>query len=188
MKPPSIIARHAFLRTIHVAIVALALAGCASKKAPADGADSTTSVAGPVDSAVTVATLRGATSDAIVGDLQSLGLTCRPPVVRGNATHWVCMKKTKELMCEVEVTGVSPTAIASISATSVVYTGNSDEIARAFLGKVAAVHYNGADPFAAMKWVELNMGKSAETTFGNVTFLLGGAGGTRVLRIHAEAW
>lgn len=60
-------------------------------------------------------------------------------------------------------------------------TGDYSDEAKAFLGHLAAVPYDGADPARAREWLETNLMDKATTTIGGVKFELTGNNLVRIL-------
>ena len=60
----------------------------------------------------------------------------------------------------------------------------ADALAKDFLGYVARVSYEGAQPEEAQAWVEHNVGSKASAEFGGVSYTLGGKAGSRFLKLE----
>jgi hypothetical protein len=104
----------------------------------------------------------------------------------------------KEFRCTLEFAGGEHQATAfgsaasnvtAISAHTTIYgEANTSALAAPFLGYVATLSYDGAEPEQARAWVEANLGKEAETMFGPVKFQLFGEPPTRtrILRMSMD--
>jgi hypothetical protein len=60
----------------------------------------------------------------------------------------------------------------------------TDALAEDFLGYVARVPYEGAQPDEAKEWVEQSVGRKASAEFGGVSYTLGTKAGRRFLELQ----
>jgi hypothetical protein len=128
----------------------------------------------------------GVHSSDLISLLAGRGLTCGEPEDEEGKRVWVCEASTPLTTYQVEFAG-SMSKIESLRAM-VTQTGQAkDSLSREFLGHVAAVKCQGAEPAAARKWVEENLDAGGEASFGPVAYRLTGAPGRRVLVMRAIA-
>ncbi len=116
--------------------------------------------------------------------LERLVFKCEGPRYERGRQWWTCSKTDPRADYRVEVWGRSSTDITLVEATLISYDpANTDRAARAFLGYVATVPYDGATPKAARAWVAQHVGSRATTEFGGVRYALQTSGETRILEI-----
>lgn len=106
----------------------------------------------------------------------------------GVQSEWKCQLVDGLLNYVAEAFGPSASKITSVKATVYgVSASGIDQDAAEFLGFVASLPYDGADPAKARAWVAANVGRSAETVIGGVTFqTFANSPNARMLRIAVK--
>jgi hypothetical protein len=88
-------------------------------------------------------------------------------------SEWRCKDENGKRSMLVEAFGDSATSLTMVRGT---YTGHAsggvNKEAAEFLGYVASIPYDGSRPSEARGWVERNIGSSATTSIGDVSFEL----------------
>ncbi len=109
-------------------------------------------------------------------------LSVAGPVRDEGRLIWDCRKNVNGTVFSVLITSQNDESIEVIEAST---DGADPDSAKDFLGFVASIKYEGADPEAARAWVLDNLGQSdAETVIAGVKFrLMRGAHSASVLRI-----
>lgn len=103
-----------------------------------------------------------------------------------------CELDTIEAHIFIEIHGTSLFTIDNIQANVSEFGLPYDEIAIPFLGYIASIPYDGAEPDSARAWVEKTIptifenGDLREAEFGGIPFLLAGAPGARLLIIGPD--
>ena len=118
--------------------------------------------------------IAGLTAADVKLNLENRGFTCTGPG-GGASVNYACTSSGYQVF----FSGPGVTSIASVNAVAL----GDDSAAREFLGYVATLPYDGADPTKARSWVDANVGTNATTTIGNAKFTLGGPSGGRTLDI-----
>jgi hypothetical protein len=116
--------------------------------------------------------------------VQKRGLSCQGPRQERKTNVWVCEGRTPLVTYHVEVYGSAPGRIEYVTA-SVEQVQPNDEHAAGFLGALAAIRYQGAEPAKAKEWVEKTMAAGGQTTFGPASYKLRGEPRRRTLDIKA---
>jgi hypothetical protein len=101
---------------------------------------------------------------------------------KGTLATWTC--KGKEAGCDLTAECHGRNAIEIQSATATVMHPNQGDplpVAKQFLGDMATIPYEGAEPEQAKKWVEDHVGEVADTTINGVKFELKGSQFVRTL-------
>ena len=130
--------------------------------------------------------LEGVTSADLIKTYQQTGLRCAGPTVEETRLKWTCKGKKRRATVSVEFVGLTRNYIEYLTAT-VQQSGTSpdDRIAAAFLGSVATLPYDAAEPRTARRWVEEQIANGGETVIGTARFRLFGSPGARSLDIQA---
>lgn len=133
----------------------------------------------PTEEVAESPTIPGLVAANIYGNLENRGFTCE----RDSTSEGFVATCRDAQGNDAIARGTGPTGISLVTATALGTGG--DEESGAFLGFVASVPYDGAEPDSATAWVEENVGKNAETVFGGAKFrLIAAEGGTaRILEI-----
>jgi len=131
--------------------------------------------------------ISGLTVPDVVSYLSPRGLTCEGPAPRGETMDsWECRAPSdaEGLQREVSIVGRDAGRVRSVSAR-ISREGDmpSDEAAADFLGFVATLLYEGAEPARARQWVVENVSSGGKLTIGNANFELSSEERARVLRI-----
>ncbi len=122
-------------------------------------------------------------------NLQQRGLTCTGPASLADGISYTCTGTNGAGTIEwrVDMIGSSPTVIRSVDATVLWYgSGDGDAAFDDFLGYIATLPYDGAQPEAARTWASANT--TGTTSFGGAEYQLVSAatGKTRSLTIHGR--
>jgi hypothetical protein len=165
-------------KLITVAAVSfLVVIGAASAGRPTDG-----NASGSGDSSARL--IPGLTTADVKLNLENRGLTCDGGSTTGNGTVWTCKGSDATTDWEVDIFGTSVLEIRSVDAV-VLWSGAGDGGAAfdAFLGYVATLPYDGAQPEAAKAWVVAN--ENGTKSFGDASYALASAttGRARTLTI-----
>ena len=126
--------------------------------------------------------LPGLTSGVLRVNLEQRGLTCSGPRAERTTASWLCEGQDgANVSYRVEFLG-APTRIEYVTAT-VLQVGDEpdDRLAATFLGFVATVPYDGAEPDQVRAWVEARISSGREIRIGPATFRLTGEPRTRSL-------
>ncbi len=133
--------------------------------------------------------IAGLTVSDIASHLAERGLSCEGPTPRGETmSSWECRASSdaEGIEREVSIVGQDPERVRSITAT---VSGDGrmppEEAAADFLGFVAVLPYEGADPAQAKQWVKENVTSGGKLAIGSANFELYGEERARVLRIVA---
>jgi hypothetical protein len=126
----------------------------------------------------------------IVSHLADHGLDCEGPRPRGETmSSWECRPPSKAggVEREVPIVGQDRERIRSVTAR---VSGDDsgmppEEAAADFLGFVATLPYEGADPARAGQWVRENVTSGGKLTIGTANFELYSEERARILRIIA---
>jgi len=133
--------------------------------------------------------ISGLTIPEISSHLADHGLECEGPYPRGETmSSWDCRPPSAagSLEREVAIVGQSPERIRTVTARlSDQNEMPPEEAAVDFLGFVATLPYEGADPGQARQWVEENVASGGKLTIGTASFELYDEEKARVLRIVA---
>jgi hypothetical protein len=116
--------------------------------------------------------------------VQRRGLSCQGPRQERKTNVWVCDGRTPLVTYHVELYGSAPGRIEYLTAT-VEQVQPNDEHAATFLGAVASIKYQGAEPVKAKEWVEKTMAAGGETMVGPASYKLRGEPRRRTLDIKA---
>jgi len=155
-------------------LAVLSLAACVTNE------EDEPSLASPASSRpLSSPTIPGLTAADVTGNLERRGLDCTGiRIESGGTATWFCSGSAGQ----VTVRGTSPTRIRAVNAAAF----GSDRQAADFLGFVATVPYDGAQPQSARAWVESQVASGGSTSFGGARFQLGGPAQARWLDIIAQ--
>lgn len=125
----------------------------------------------------------GLTNADIKLNLQDRGFDCSGPELTGDTATWSCTRTSGLADLTVRYWGPSPTVVEGVDAQSIFA---DDQLAAEFLGFIATLPYDGADPVAARDWVQARIGQAKSTTIGGARFTLGGPENARYLTIQPK--
>jgi hypothetical protein len=120
--------------------------------------------------------LPGLTSGGLTTTFEKEGLSCRGPEQQRTMAAWHCEgRDSSGAQLKIEFMG-RPTRIEYLTATVMQYQPEIDRAVLArFLGYVATVPYDGADPAQARRWVQQNIRREfAETQIGPALLRISG--------------
>jgi hypothetical protein len=129
----------------------------------------------------------GLTPQDVYLNLENRGFKCSEPELRGagNEVRWTCERQEAKDEYLVEINSSDANSVRVVEARVISYDpARADALARDFLGYVAIVPYEGAQPEEAKAWVEQNVGSKASAEFGGVSYTLGGKAGRRSLELE----
>ena len=129
----------------------------------------------------------GLTPQAVYLNLENRGFECSEPELMGSEdeVRWTCKKQETKGEYLVEISSKDANSVRLVEA-KVVSNGpaRADALAQDFLGYVAGVPYEGAQPKEAKGWVERNVGSMASAEVGGVSYTLGAKADSRFLVIE----
>jgi hypothetical protein len=117
-------------------------------------------------------------------NLEDRGFKCSEPELMGpdNEVRWTCEKQVAQGEYLVEINSSDANSVRLVKAWVISRdSGRADPLAQDFLGYVATVPYEGAQPEEAKAWVERNVGSKVSAEFGGVSYTLGSKAGSRSL-------
>jgi hypothetical protein len=112
------------------------------------------------------------------------GLKCQAPREERATTSWVCEAVTPLITYHVEFYG-APAKIEYLRAVVSQGGRSAVDAPKSFLGFVAALKYEGAEPETAKSWAEANFAAGGDAMFGPVKYRLSGEPRRLVLEIKA---
>jgi len=129
----------------------------------------------------------GLTPQDVYLDLENRGFKCSEPELMEpeDEVRWTCERQEAEGRYLVEITSKDANSVRLIKAWVISHErARADALAGDFLGYIARVPYEGAQPEEAKAWVEQNVGSKASAEFGGVSYTLGGKAGRRFLDLE----
>lgn len=143
----------------------------------------------PIASKKTTALLPGLQPADVKVNLENLAFTCSD--VQENKPYfiWTCKRETAQVQLRADIYGQSILSLDYINAAVMQSTLPNDDRATSFLGFIASMPYDGAEPDNARAWVEKTLptitqsGDVRTATFGGVKYELFGIPTARVLRL-----
>jgi hypothetical protein len=129
----------------------------------------------------------GLTPQDVYLNLEDRGFKCSEPELMGsdNEVRWTCEKQEPQGEYSVEINSKDANSVRFVEArVSSNEPTRADALARDFLGYVATIPYEGAQPEEAKAWVEQHVGSKVSAEFGGVSYTLGGKAGRRFLELE----
>lgn len=129
----------------------------------------------------------GLTPQEVYLNLENRGFKCSEPELMGpdNEVRWTCEKQEANGEYLVEINSSDANSVRLVEAWVISDDpARADALAQDFLGYVATVPSEGAQPEEAKAWVEQNVGSKASAEFGGVSYTLGGKAGRRFLKLE----
>jgi hypothetical protein len=129
----------------------------------------------------------GLTPQDVYLSLENRGFTCSEPELMEpeDEVRWTCERQGAKGRCLVEITSKDANSVRLLKAWVISHErARADALAGDFLGYIATVPYEGAQPEEAKAWVEQNVGSKASAEFGGVSYTLGGKAGRRFLDLE----
>ena len=105
-----------------------------------------------------------------------------------NVYVWTCQQETGSFLFRVDIYGETLTTVDYISATALDYSGSNTNLSAEFLGFIATVPYDGAEPTKAREWVSKNILGEQSTTFGQVRYEIYGQPEAKTLTMGIFKW
>jgi hypothetical protein len=128
----------------------------------------------------------GLTPQDVYLNLENKGFKCSEPELMeaANEVRWTCEKQEANGEYLVEINSSDANSVRLVEARVISDDpARADALARDFLGYVARVPYEGAQPEEAKAWVEQNVGSKVSAEFGDVSYTLGGKAASRSLEL-----
>jgi hypothetical protein len=129
----------------------------------------------------------GLTPQDVYLDLENREFTCSEPELMQpeDEVRWTCERQGTKGRYLVEISSKDANSVRLIKAWVISHErARADALAGDFLGYVATVPYEGAQPEKAKAWVEQNVGSKASAEFGGVSYTLGGKADRRFLELE----
>jgi hypothetical protein len=129
----------------------------------------------------------GLTPQDVYLNLENRGFKCSEPELMGpdNQVRWTCERQEAQGKYLVEISSSDANSVRLVEARVITYDpARADALAQDFLGYVARVPYEGAQPEEAKAWVEHNVGSKASAVFGGVWYTLGSKAGRHFLKLE----
>ncbi len=129
----------------------------------------------------------GLTPQDVYLSLENRGFTCSEPELMGleDVVRWTCERQEAKGKYLVEINSKDANSVRLLKAWVISHEpARADALAQDFLGYVARVPYEGAQPEEAKAWVEQSVGSKASAEFGGVSYTLGGKAGRRSLELE----
>src|SRR5215217_7037154 len=129
----------------------------------------------------------GLTPQDVYLSLENRGFTCSEPEVMGheNDVRWTCERQEAKGRYLVEINSKDANSVRLLKAWVIADDpARADALAQDFLGYIARVPYEGAQPEEAKAWVEHSVGSKASAKFGGVSYTLAAKAGRRFLGLE----
>jgi len=129
----------------------------------------------------------GLTPQDVYLSLENRGFTCSEPEVMGheNDVRWTCERQEAKGRYLVEINSKDANSVRLLKAWVIADDpARADALAQDFLGYIARVPYEGAQPEEAKTWVEHSVGTKASAKFGGVSYTLAAKAGRRFLGLE----
>jgi len=129
----------------------------------------------------------GLTPQDIYLNLENRGFKCSEPELMGpeDEVRWTCERQDAQGEYSVVINSKDANSVRFVEAKVISHEpARADALAQDFLGYVARVPYEGAQPEEAKGWVERNVSSKASAEFGGVSYTLGAKAGSRFLEIE----
>src|SRR5215212_8670026 len=129
----------------------------------------------------------GLTPQDVYLSLENRGFTCSEPELMQpeDEVRWTCERQGTKGRYLVEISSKDANSVRLLKAWVISHErARADALAGDFLGYVATVPYEGAQPEKAKAWVEQNVGSKASAEFGGVSYTLGGKADRRFLELE----
>jgi hypothetical protein len=134
----------------------------------------------------TPSNIPGLTPQDVYLNLENKGFKCSEPKLMGhqNEVRWTCEKQEAQGEYLVKIDSSDANSVRLVKARVISHDpARADALAQDFLGYVARVPYEGAQPEEAKAWVEQNVGSKVSAEFGGVSYTLGGKAASRSLEL-----
>jgi outer membrane biosynthesis protein TonB len=129
----------------------------------------------------------GLTPQDVYLNLENKGFKCSEPKLMGhqNEVRWTCEKQEAQGEYLVKIDSSDANSVRLVKARVISHDpARADALAQDFLGYVAKVPYEGAQPEEAKAWVKQNVGSKVSAEFGGVSYTLGAKAGSRFLELE----
>jgi hypothetical protein len=129
----------------------------------------------------------GLTPQDVYLNLENKGFKCSEPELMGpeDDVRWTCERHEAKGEYMVEINSKDANSVRLLKAWVISHEpARTDALAEDFLGYVARVPYEGAQPDEAKEWVEQSVGRKASAEFGGVSYTLGTKAGRRFLELQ----
>jgi hypothetical protein len=99
--------------------------------------------------------------------------------------RWTCEKQEAQGEYLIKIDSSDANSVRLVKARVISQDpARADALAQDFLGYVARVPYEGAQPEEAKAWVKQNVGSKVSAEFGGVSYTLGAKAGSRFLELE----
>jgi hypothetical protein len=129
----------------------------------------------------------GLTPQDVYLNLENKGFKCSEPKLMGhqNEVRWTCEKQEAQGEYLIKIDSSDANSVRLVKARVISQDpARADALAQDFLGYVARVPYEGAQPEEAKAWVKQNVGSKVSAEFGGVSYTLGAKAGSRFLELE----
>jgi outer membrane biosynthesis protein TonB len=129
----------------------------------------------------------GLTPQDVYLNLEEKGFECSEPELMRpeDEVRWTCKRQEAKGEYVVEISSKDANSVRLLEAKVTSHDpARADALAGDFLGYVARVPYDGAQPKKAQAWVENNVGSKASAKFGGVSYTLDTKADSRFLRLE----
>jgi hypothetical protein len=129
----------------------------------------------------------GLTPQDVYLSLENRGFTCSEPELMEpeDEVRWTCERQGAKGRYLVEINSKDANSVRLLKAWVISHERvRTDALAGDFLGYVARVPYEGAQPEEAKAWVKQSVGSKASAEFGGVSYTLGGKAGRLFLELE----
>lgn len=157
--------------------------------APEEGSEPAASDPAPAPAESSQAFLPGLLAADVTVNLEQRGFECTSADKGVNYYYWSCTDSNELYDVTVELYGRTLSTLDYVNAVVLQFGAPMDELALPFLGYIATVPYDGAEPERARAWVEQTLptittnGDVRTATFGGVQYELFGWPPARNLKI-----
>lgn len=153
--------------TVGIALFGVVTWSCGGATAPADQS------AGPPEAALPTY-LAGLHASDLAKAARERGLVCKDPVKEAGQSHWVCEARTPLTSYLFEFYGKVPGRIEYIRLVITQSGPPKPENTGPWLGYLASLRYEGAEPETARTWLEEHLQGGGATTIGTAKWKLSG--------------
>ena len=129
----------------------------------------------------------GLTPQDVYLNLEEKGFECSEPELMRpeDEVRWTCERQEAKGEYVVEISSKDANSVRLLEAKVTSHDpARADALAGDFLGYVARVPYDGAQPKEAQAWVENNVGSKASAEFGGVSYTLDTKADSRFLKLE----
>lgn len=156
------------------AVLVFGFAAVAALGAACGGTGQSTAPAAEPAGQVLASHLAGLHASDLTKAARERGLACQDPMKQGAQTHWVCEARTPLTSYLFEFYGKVPGRIEYIRLVIGQSGPPKHENTGPWLGYLASLRYEGAEPDTARTWLEEHLTSGGQTTIGTAKWKLSG--------------